>query len=81
MKLDFRNKVVLVTGGEGGIGKAICNKFLQLGAKVIVTTTQKNRINKKFSKKIYLNLNFNNKISIQNFLTNLKKIKKLKKIK
>ena len=77
MKLDFRNKVVLVTGGEGGIGKSICNKFLQLGAKVIVTTTKKELANRKFSKKIYMYLDYNNKSSIQNFLNNLRKIKKI----
>ena len=77
MKLDFRNKVILVTGGEGGIGKSICNKFLQLGAKVIVTTTKKELTNRKFSKKIYMYLDYNNKSSIQNFLNNLKKIKKI----
>mgnify|MGYP001339666262 FL=1 len=42
MKLDFKNKIILITGGEGGLGKAISNKFLQLGARVIVTTTKKN---------------------------------------
>ena len=77
MKLDFKNKIVLVTGGEGGLGKAICNNFLQLGAKVIVTTTKRKLENKKTKKKIYMYLDFNNKNSIQNFLNNLKKIKKI----
>ena len=77
MKLNFKNKVVLVTGGEGGIGKSICSKFLQLGAKVIVTTTKKELANRKFSKKIYMYLDYNNKNSIQNFLNNLRKIKKI----
>ena len=77
MKLDFKNKIVLVTGGEGGLGKAICNNFLQLGAKVIATTTKRKLENKKTKKKIYMYLDFNNKNSIQNFLNNLKKIKKI----
>ena len=77
MKLDFKNKIVLITGGEGGLGKSICSKFLQLGAKVIVTTTKKELVNKKTSKKIYMHLNYNNKSSIQNFLNNLRKIKKI----
>ena len=45
MKLNFKNKIVLITGGEGGLGRSICNKFLKLGAKVIVTTTKKELIN------------------------------------
>ena len=77
MKLDFKNKIVLITGGEGGLGKSICGKFLQLGAKVIVTTTKKELVNKKTSKKIYMHLNYNNKNSVQNFLNNLRKIKKI----
>jgi len=31
---DFRNKVVVITGGSEGIGKALVDHFLQLGAKV-----------------------------------------------
>lgn len=77
MKLDFKNKIVLITGGQGGLGKSICSKFLQLGAKVIVTTTKKELVNKKTNKKIYMHLNYNNKNSVQNFLNNLKKIKKI----
>ncbi len=32
--LEFRNKVVVITGGSEGIGKALVDAFLQLGAKV-----------------------------------------------
>lgn len=35
--MNFENKVVLVTGGSRGIGKAIAEKFNDCGAKVIVT--------------------------------------------
>ena len=77
MKLDFKNKIVLITGGEGGLGKSICSKFLQLGAKVIVTTTKKELVNKTISKKIYMHLNYNNKNSVQSFFNNLRKIKKI----
>ena len=77
MKLDFKNKIVLITGGEGGLGKSICSKFIQLGAIVIDTTTKKELVNKKTSKKIYMHLNYNNKNSVQNFLNNLRKIKKI----
>lgn len=33
---DFKDKIVVVTGGAGGIGKCICEKFAKAGAKVCV---------------------------------------------
>ncbi len=34
--MDFENKVVVVTGGAGGIGKCICEEFRKRGAKVCI---------------------------------------------
>jgi len=36
MKFDFSGKVVLVSGGTGGLGRAVSLAFLEEGAKVIV---------------------------------------------
>jgi len=38
----FRDKVVVVTGGAGGIGKCICEEFRKLGAKVCVIDVAEN---------------------------------------
>ena len=38
----FRNKVVVITGGAGGIGKTICEEFAKAGAKVCVIDVAEN---------------------------------------
>ncbi|MFJ8631906.1 SDR family NAD(P)-dependent oxidoreductase [Streptomyces sp. NPDC093568] len=36
MTYDFRDKVILVTGGAGGIGSALCHRFAAGGARLVV---------------------------------------------
>ncbi len=35
--MDINEKVIIVTGGASGIGRAMCRRFAELGAKVIVS--------------------------------------------
>jgi NAD(P)-dependent dehydrogenase (short-subunit alcohol dehydrogenase family) len=38
IKMEFDNKVVLITGGGGGIGKAVARRFLEEGASVVLNS-------------------------------------------
>tara|TARA_Y100000590_G_scaffold470736_1_gene669008 strand:- start:4163 stop:4891 length:729 start_codon:yes stop_codon:yes gene_type:complete len=77
MKFNFKKKIVVVTGGEGGIGKSISDQFVKLGANVIVTTRNKNKLKMKTKKKNYIYLDFNNENSINIFLSKIRKLNKI----
>jgi len=49
--MDFRDKIVLVTGGTRGIGKAISERFFEKGAKVIIFYNSSETEAKKMSEK------------------------------
>ena len=42
----LKNKTVVVTGGGSGLGKAMCQYFLELGAKVVITSRNEDKIEK-----------------------------------
>ena len=45
MKLDFKNKKILLTGASGGIGKILAEKFIINGAKLIITSSNEDKLN------------------------------------
>tara|TARA_B100001057_G_C22566806_1_gene839526 strand:+ start:74 stop:802 length:729 start_codon:yes stop_codon:yes gene_type:complete len=78
MKLNLKNKVVLVTGGTRGIGKEITNQFLSSGSKVIITGTKKKEDYILPKKNIrYLQLDTTQNDSISLFFENIKKIQSI----
>lgn len=46
---DIRNKVVVITGGSSGIGFALAREFGRLGAKVVITARNEERLSGSFS--------------------------------
>ena len=77
MNFNFKNRTVIVTGGEGGIGQSISEKFIKFGANVIITTRNKNKLNTKSKKNNFVYLDFNDENSVNDFLYNIKKFKKI----
>ena len=81
MKLDFTGKKVLITGATRGIGKAIADDFYALGADLILTGTDKKRIDelntKKEVRKKYYCIDFSKSESTNNFIAELEKYNKI----
>lgn len=46
--INLKNKICIVTGSNGNIGKSICNKLRQSGALVIETDIKRSLSSKKF---------------------------------
>ncbi|MFI4853319.1 MAG: 3-oxoacyl-ACP reductase FabG [Candidatus Makana argininalis] len=74
--MNFKNKIVLITGARKGIGLSIVKKFLILGAFIIGTSKScsgVNFINKYLGKKgVGIKLNVTKKKSIKNFLKKIR---------
>lgn len=67
--LSLENKTVLVTGGASGIGKAVAQEFLNVGANVVVCDLNPNmpefEVNEGSGKMLYSNMNVTDKESIK----------------
>ena len=49
--MKIKNKKILITGATGGIGYSIVKKFYELGATVLATGTNEDKLNKLKEKK------------------------------
>ena len=58
--MNLKNKKILITGATGGIGNTLVKKFLELGAEVLATGTNEEKLKKlknKITIQCYTNLN------------------------
>ena len=46
MQYNFKDKKVLITGAAGGIGRALCSKFIENGCVLICTSTNNDKLDK-----------------------------------
>ena len=79
VKFDLSTKTALITGATRGIGKAISDTFLDVGAKVILTGTNQDEIDllnaqNEYSSAKWMVADFSTLESIDVFLEHLKKI-------
>ena len=44
MQIDLENKKVFITGASGGIGKILSEKFIESGAKLILTSSNEKNL-------------------------------------
>ena len=42
--MNFKNKKILITGATGGIGNSLVNKFSDLGAEIVATGTNEEKV-------------------------------------
>ena len=79
MQINFKKKVIVISGGTGNLGKALIKYFSKYDCQIITTTTNKkiaNNINSK-GKILYKNLDFTDSKSITNFKNFLDGIPKI----
>lgn len=44
MNYNFENKKILITGSSGGIGQSLCNKFNEMDSKLILTSSNSEKL-------------------------------------
>ena len=76
MRIDLKKKTLFITGGMGGIGRSIVNKFAKCGANVI-TTSRYRKFLKRNNKIKFLTLDFESEESLIEIEKKIEKIKKI----
>lgn len=82
MKIDFTRQTVLITGATRGLGEKMADDFAQLGAHLILTGSDKTKINMLNKKnknplKKYYAVDFSNRKSTQLFIKKLDKYRRI----
>ena len=74
--MNLKNKKILISGATGGIGNSLVDKFHSLGAKIVATGTNEEKLNnlkKKFSNIYTLPFKLQEHNKIESFIENVDK--------
>ena len=74
--MNLKNKKVLITGASGGIGNSLVEKFYNLGAEIIATGTNEEKLfnlSKKFSNIRTEKFKLDEHTKIEEFINNVEK--------
>lgn len=77
MNIEFKDQVVLVTGGTRGIGKQIADDFSELGANLLITGTKPKEQNEIDTNVRYYCVDFSNKESSVKFFSEISKLNRI----